>query len=53
MVSKFKIGDYAVDKFGNVFHITSKGDKAIINCASIKFKSATEEEIEEYHKLGK
>lgn len=45
----FKIGDYAVDKFGNIFHITNDEYKAIVNAASMKFRHATEKEIEKYH----
>lgn len=47
--SVFKIGDYVVDQFGYVFHLTSRQDKDIVNCHGA-FKRATELQIEEYHK---
>lgn len=45
----FRIGDYAVDEFGNVFHVTTTNEKLIINSSSINFRHATEQEIEKYH----
>lgn len=47
----FKIGDYAVDKFGNMFHATDKSEKEVLNANKEKwgFRQATESEIEEYH----
>lgn len=46
-----KIGDYIIDKFGNLFHITSDYDKAIVNTNGIMVRHAEESEIEEYHRV--
>lgn len=49
----FKIGDYAVDKFGCMFHATTKLEKEVLNANVEKwgFRQAAESEIEEYHHL--
>ncbi len=49
--AKFKIGDYAVDKFGVMFHATDRSERDILNQNKDKwgFRLATESEIEAYY----
>lgn len=48
---EFKVGDYAVDKFGVVFHATDSLERDILNQNKDNwgFRLATEDEIEKYH----
>lgn len=51
----FKIGDYVkhkeYPKSKVIIHITETTDKEIINAQAENFEPATEEEIENYHKV--
>ncbi len=44
-----KIGDYFIDQFGFVFHVTNKNSKEVANVNKMAVRLATEEEIEKFH----
>ena len=45
----FKIGDYVVDEFGNIFLLENKWFRDIANANSEKFRLASKKEIEKYN----